>query len=83
MHQLANSVVLIHGAAANVKQKAVKRHAEDPDKKNTTRERITCADTPMAIERRVGRKTRSLPLARAAVLDRATKMRDQQFVPGT
>ena len=86
MHQLAKSVILIHGAAADVEQKAIERHTEALDKQNTARARLTSEDSQKAIEHRAGRKTRSrLSLvheaSRAAVLDRATKMRDQHFVP--
>ena len=85
MHQLANSAILIHGAAVDVEQKAVERHAEALDKQNTARARLTSEDSQRAIEHRAGRKTRSrLSLvheaSRAAVLDRvdrATKVPDK------
>ena len=85
MRQLAKSVILIHGAAADVEQEAVERHTEAQDKQNTTRARLASEDSQRAIEHRAGRKTRSrLSLiheaSRAAVLDRvdrATKVPDK------
>ena len=81
MHQLAKSAVLIHGAAADVEQKASERHTEDLDKQNTARARLTSEDSLRAIEHPAIRKAHRLSLVRAAVVDRATKMRDQLFVP--
>ena len=78
MHQLTMSVVLIHGAAADVEQKAIERHTEDLDKQNTTLARLT---SEAAIEHRAGRKTRRSSSFRAAVAARATKMRNQYLVP--
>ena len=69
MQQLAKSVVLIHGAAADVKQKASERHAEALDKQNTAR------------ARRTSEGSQSSSLVSAAMVDRATEMRDQHFVP--
>ena len=81
MYQLAKSAILIHGAAADVEQKASERHTEDLDKQNTARARLTSEDSQRAIEHRAIRKVHRLWLVRAAVVDRATKMRDQCFVP--
>ena len=80
MRQLAKSVILIHGAAADVEQEAVERHTEAQDKQNTTRARLASEDSQRAIERRAGRKSRRSSLVRAAVVDRATELRDQHFV---
>jgi len=81
MQQLAKSAILIHGAAADVEQRAVERHTEDLEKQNTTRARLTSEDSQRAIERRGGREMRRSSLVRAAVAARATKLRDQHFVP--
>ena len=81
IHQLAQSVVLIHGAAADVEQKAIERHTEALDKQNTARARLASEDSQRAVERRGGREAHRSSLFRATVVDRATKMRDQRFVP--
>ena len=81
MRQLAKSAILIHGAAADVEQKAVERHTEDLEKQNTTRARLTSEDSQRAIEHLADRKARRSSLVRTAVAAHATKIRDGLFVP--
>ena len=78
MRQLAKSVILIHGAAADVEQKAVERHTEDLDKQNTARARLTSEDSQRAIEHRAGRKTRA---ARRSFATAAGRSRDRDARP--
>ena len=64
MQHLATSIVSIHGAAADVEQKAIERHARAA--------RLASEDSQRAIERGVDRSSS----VRESLADHATKMQD-------